>query len=154
MTDEIVAIDDRGSELFRRTSRLWARNLGVAEDELEGICDRAAVALDQIAGDDKGRWVLFGDGKTELALSGVIEGSVQSIVIDRVRIDEDGVHWIVDYKTSTHEGGDLAGFLQQESDRYRPQLEKYAAVYSQLTDAPVRTALYFPLLQKFQEVRL
>ena len=114
----------------------------------------AEFALDQIAGDDKGRWVLFGDGKTELALSGVIDGSVQSIVIDRVRIDEDGVHWIVDYKTSTHEGGDLAGFLQQESDRYRPQLEKYAAVYSNLTDAPVRTALYFPMLQAFCEVEI
>ena len=154
MTDGIVAIDDRDSELFRRTSRLWAIGLGVTEDELDGVCNRAEVALDQIAGDDKGRWVLFGDGKTEVALSGVIEGSVRSIVIDRVRIDEDGVHWIVDYKTSTHEGGDLAGFLQQESDRYRPQLEKYAAVYSQLTDAPVRTALYFPLLQEFCEVTI
>ena len=35
---------------------------------------------------------------------------VESGVMDRVRID-DGRHWIVDYKTSTHEGGNLAGFL-------------------------------------------
>ena len=62
------------------------------------------------------------------------------------------MHWIVDYKTSTHEGGDLEGFLAQEADRYRAQLEKYAAVYRNLTDAPVRTALYFPMLQEFLEV--
>ena len=154
MTDGIVAIDDRHAKLFRRTSRLWAQKLGVTEDDIDDVCDRVEVALDRIAGDDKGRWVLFGDGKSELALSGIINDSVQSIIIDRVRIDADGIHWIVDYKTSTHEGGDLAGFLQQESDRYRPQLEKYAAVYSRLTDAPVRTALYFPLLQEFCEVEI
>lgn len=154
MTDGIVAIDNRRSDVIRRTSRLWAASLGVTEDDLDGVCDRVVTALDRIAEDDKGRWVLFGAGESELALSGVIDGSVQSIVIDRVRVDSDGVHWIVDYKTSTHEGGDLAGFLQQESDRYRPQLEKYAAIYSELTDAPVRTALYFPLLQEFCEVPL
>ena len=32
---------------------------------------------------------------------------MQSIVIDRVRIDDEGTHWVVDYKTGTHEGGDL-----------------------------------------------
>ena len=77
---------------------------------------------------------------------------IQSIIIDRVRIDDDGNHWIVDYKTSSHEGGELDGFLRQEQDRYRPQLEKYAAMYSKLTDARVRKALYFPLLQRFVEV--
>ncbi len=77
---------------------------------------------------------------------------MQSVILDRVHIDEQGVHWIIDYKTSTHEGGDLAGFLEQEQDRYRPQLEKYKGVYDKLTDAPVKTALYFPLLQQFVEV--
>jgi ATP-dependent exoDNAse (exonuclease V) beta subunit len=69
-----------------------------------------------------------------------------------VRIDEEGVHWIIDYKTSTHEGGDLAGFFRQESERYRSQLQKYASLYGALTGKTIRTALYFPLLQEFFEV--
>ena len=150
MSDGITTNDDK--DTLRRISRLWARGLSVPEDEIEAVCDRAALALDQITSDEKGRWILFGDGTTELAVSGVIDGRVETVIIDRIRIDDAGVHWIVDYKTSTHEGGDLEGFLEHEADRYKAQLEKYAAIYSKLTDAPVRTALYFPMLQKFHEV--
>ncbi|MCH8301901.1 MAG: UvrD-helicase domain-containing protein [Proteobacteria bacterium] len=150
MSDGIADIDDK--ERLHRTSGRWARALGVREEEIEAVCDRVAVALRKISSDEKGRWVLFGDGETELAVSGVIDGQLRSVVIDRIRIDDEGVHWIVDYKTSTHEGGDLEGFLEQEAARYRPQLDLYAALYRNLTDAPVRTALYFPLLQKFCEL--
>jgi ATP-dependent exoDNAse (exonuclease V) beta subunit len=150
ITDGVTDIDD--TESLQRTCRLWARALSVPEDEIDAVCERAELALAQISSDEKGRWVLFGEGDTELQLSGVVDGSVQKVIIDRIRIDTDGVHWIVDYKTGAHEGGDLASFLQQEKDRYRPQLEKYAAIYSRLTDAPVRMALYFPLLQEFVEI--
>jgi ATP-dependent exoDNAse (exonuclease V) beta subunit len=68
-----------------------------------------------------------------------------------VRIDR-GVHWIVDYKTSSHQGGDLGQFLEQESVRYHRQLQKYATLYRRIVDAPVKTALYFPLLQEFREL--
>jgi len=85
-------------------------------------------------------------------MSGVVQGNIESIVIDRVRIDYDGTHWIVDYKTSSHEGGNLSNFLEAETDRYRPQLEKYAVLYRNYSGAEVRCALYFPLPQKFVEV--
>ena len=81
-------------------------------------------------------------------------GRVESVVLDRVRIDEDQTHWIVDYKTSSHEGGDLQSFLNAESDRYRSQLSKYAALYQNYSGANVRCALYFPLLQEFVEIPL
>ena len=74
--------------------------------------------------------------------------------IARIRVDDDGTHWIVDYKTSTHEGGNLDRFLDQESERHLPQLEKYAALYAAVSGAPVRVALYFPLLQEFRELAL
>jgi ATP-dependent exoDNAse (exonuclease V) beta subunit len=102
--------------------------------------------------DEKGRWIINGDGHAEMGLSGVYEGNIESVIIDRVRIDSHGVHWIVDYKTSTHEGGNLAGFLQAETDRYRPQLAKYAAIYNAYAGTEARCALYFPLLKTFLEV--
>lgn len=74
-------------------------------------------------------------------------------MLDRVRIDDDGTHWIIDYKTSTHEGGNLQGFLDAEIARYTPQLHKYAAIYSAWAGVQPRCALYFPLLRKFVEVQ-
>jgi ATP-dependent exoDNAse (exonuclease V) beta subunit len=111
-------------------------------------------ALQATIQDEKGRWLVAGEGDAELPLTGLWNGKVVSIVIDRVRIDSDGTHWIVDYKTSTHEGGDLPGFLSQEMQRHRGQLQKYAEIYKAATAATVRAALYFPLLQEFCEVEL
>ena len=110
-------------------------------------------ALDGILSDDKGRWVLEGRGHAELGLTGVYDGEIESVVLDRVRIGDDGTHWIVDYKTSTHEGGNLPGFLDAEITRYTPQLQKYAAIYSAWSGEQPRCALYFPLLQEFVEIQ-
>jgi len=136
----------------RSVNERWARQCGVRDDDIDEVCQRVSMALASMLEDDRGQWLIDGRGHAELPLTGVWRERPASIVIDRVRIDEYGNHWIVDYKTSTHEGGDLEGFLSQESDRYREQLQKYAAIYSATTDAPVRTALYFPLLQSFCEV--
>ena len=135
-------------------SARWARELGIAEPDIDSLCKRVTKALQKTLADDKGLWLVGGEGASELPLTGVWNDQVVSIVIDRVRIDEQGIHWIVDYKTSTHEGGDLPGFLRQETDRYRQQLQKYKKIYSAMTDAPVRAGLYFPLLQEFCEVEL
>jgi ATP-dependent helicase/nuclease subunit A len=141
---------DRVQQLALSTR--WARQIGVSTDDLDDLCDRVAKALAGTMNDATGRWLLDGEGYSELALTGLWQGRVTSVVIDRVRIDKDGIHWIVDYKTSTHEGGDLATFLRQETDRYRAQLQKYAEIYSAMTGSPVKTALYFPMLQEFCEV--
>jgi ATP-dependent helicase/nuclease subunit A len=137
---------------LRPTSRRWAASLGVPGDDIDRVVERVEEALAATLSDEKGCWILEGDGHCELALTGVQDGRVESIVIDRVRVDADGTHWIIDYKTSSHEGGDLTGFLQQEADRYRAQLTKYAAMYRGLEGIEARTALYFPLLRQFLEV--
>ncbi len=130
------------------TTERWLEELGASSDAAE----RVHAALSRVAADEKAQWILSGEGKAELALSGVVNRQIRSIVIDRVRVDEDGTHWIVDYKTSSHEGGDLDGFLAAESDRYREQLSIYAQLYGAWTGKPVRCALYFPLLSRFVEV--
>jgi ATP-dependent exoDNAse (exonuclease V) beta subunit len=62
--------------------------------------------------------------------------------------DDVGDTWIVDYKTSTHEGADVAAFLASEEARYREQLERYAAAAGV---AGARRGLYFPLLKGWRE---
>ena len=137
---------------LRPVSRRWLSELGAGRDMLGDIENRVVKALEGVLGDVRGQWLLEGEGAAELALTGVINRKLQSIVIDRVRIDDDGTHWIVDYKTSTHEGGKLGSFLQAEADRYRGQLTRYAQIYGAYADARPRCALYFPLLREFVEV--
>ena len=81
-----------------------------------------------------------------LKLVGLVMGSVPVVraVFDRSFIDEEGVRWVIDYKTSRHSGGGLEAFLDSEVERYRPQLERYALLARRLGPEPVRVGLYFP----------
>ena len=45
----------------------------------------------------------------------------------------------------------LDAFLDQEHERYRGQLEKYAEVLMKLDKRPVKLGLYFPLLGGWRE---
>jgi ATP-dependent exoDNAse (exonuclease V) beta subunit len=130
----------------------WLREMGIGDDLQAGIADRVHAALDSIGSDPKGNWILEGEGHAEFALTGIFEGEVESVIIDRVRIDENGEHWIIDYKTSSHEGGNLQGFLDAEVERYSAQLQKYATIYRAYAGTQPRCALYFPLLKEFVEV--
>ncbi len=137
---------------LRPVTQRWLREMGVGNDMSVLIIERVEAAVSSTLNDEKGRWILDGDGHAELGLSGVYEGEISSVVLDRVRIDDDGTHWIIDYKTSSHEGGDLEGFLQVEAERYRPQLARYASIYGVWAKQDVKCALYFPLLRSFVEL--
>ena len=141
-------------DALRQAGTRWLQAMGVDADAGESILARVDEALQGVVDDAKGRWLLDGPGHAELPLSGLRGARIETVVLDRVRIDDDGTHWIVDYKTSSHEGGDLASFLAAETDRYRPQLTKYAELYKSYSGANVRCALYFPLLREFVEVEL
>ena len=86
----------------------------------------------------------------EYALSTVVERKVRRFVLDRTFLD-DGVRWIIDYKTSTHEGGGRDAFLDNEQTRYREQMEGYARAMRSLDPRPIRLGLYFPLIQGWRE---
>jgi hypothetical protein len=85
-------------------------------------------------------------------LTGIAGGRLTNVVIDRSFIDESGTRWVIDFKTSRHEGGGLETFLGKEIDRYRAQLETYVALARGMGTAPVRAGLYFPLLDVFREL--
>jgi ATP-dependent exoDNAse (exonuclease V) beta subunit len=129
------------------------QSLGVPEEQLASALDRVERALTGALADPRARWVLgpHAQAACELALTGLLEGRLTDIVIDRTFVDEHGIRWIVDYKTGMHEGADLESFLDNEQARYREQLERYAALLAQAGTQPIRLALYFPLLQGWRE---
>ncbi|MEZ5532518.1 MAG: UvrD-helicase domain-containing protein [Steroidobacteraceae bacterium] len=144
----IAAIEAGGP----RHRALLAR-LGVPEGDLDGATETVLRALRQTFEDERGRWLFaadHGDAATELALTGLVDGRLVNVLIDRMFIDADGTRWVIDYKTSRHEGGSLEEFLAREEERYRPQLARYAALARRLGPEPVRAGLYFPLIGEFR----
>jgi ATP-dependent exoDNAse (exonuclease V) beta subunit len=139
----------------RLESRL--QTLGVDEAGAHAGAERALQALRAMLDDERGRWLFdlaHRDPHSELALSGVRGGQVINVVIDRTFVDRDGTRWVVDFKTSPHEGADRDRFLDEEVRRYRSQLERYADIARGLGPEPVRAGLYYPLLAAWREVPL
>jgi len=132
------------------------RRAGVSRGDLSIATQRTATALQNTLSDKTGRWILgsYAEQANEFPVTSRDEVTADSHdnIVDRTFVDADGVRWIVDYKTSGHEGADLDGFLVSEANRYRPQLRRYRAALAALEQRPIRTALYFPLLQVFYEV--
>ena len=130
------------------------RQQGVPAAEIPAAAGEVETALVNMLNDEKGRWLLSGSHRqrqNEYPLSGVYDGKLVNVALDRTFIDQQGTRWIIDYKTSRHEGRDVEAFLDHEQRRYRPQLEKYGALMRQLGPEEIRLGLYFPLLRGWRE---
>lgn len=127
--------------------------LGVAQSRLESCAKRVVRALVNVADDPQAQWLLGGrdTARSELKITGYIDGSLVNGVIDRTFVDDEGVRWIVDFKTGDHRGVEVEVFLAREQERYRAQLQRYAVIMQQMESRPVRIGLYFPLLRRFRD---
>ncbi len=119
-----------------------------------------------------GRWILdpgHKDPKNEWALTLKERGEINHLVIDRSFIEQNAINqssadqgfadksslgqtdvrWIIDYKTGSHQGGDLEGFLESELQRYKPQLERYGRAVSNMENNPIKLGLYFPAINEW-----
>ena len=148
--DELRSWDRKRVTAMRDQFRRELAARGVENTELETASARVATALGHTLEDPRGRWLLGPqtESRNEYRVSALVDGERRNLVIDRTFTDSDGKHWIVDYKTSSHEGADIEAFLERERERYRPQLERYAAA---LAEDPSSLGLYFPLLAGWRE---
>lgn len=164
-----VVVHDSIQQLADSTEGLWQesdiralrqkhilkfRQLGVDDNDMELALQRVEKALGNIINDERGQWLFSNQHssiRNEYALSGVYRDRIINVVLDRTFVDENGIRWIVDYKTSRHDGGDPGVFLDQQQDRYRTQLYRYAHLFSNMDDRNIRLGLYFPLLKGWRE---
>jgi ATP-dependent helicase/nuclease subunit A len=123
-------------------SQLFSR--GVSGAELETATAMVMSALRNAITDPKGRWLLgpHPEAKSEYR----IRTPERSYVVDRLIRDAKGCLWVVDYKTSSHQGANIEGFLDQEQKRYVAQLDAYAAALGGAS-----RGLYFPLHSGWRE---
>ena len=142
---------ERVGALAPAVARELARR-GIPESERAAAADRVVRGLSAALADERGRWILAShpDSRCEYRLRVATPEGVRLMVIDRLTVDSSGMRWIVDYKSSEHQGGELEGFLDNELERYRPQLARYLGA---LPSGEARAALYFPLVRGWRELK-
>jgi ATP-dependent exoDNAse (exonuclease V) beta subunit len=140
---------DLGERLRQFAAEL--RLLGVDREELDSAARRVADAVRSALEDPHGRWVLGAheDARSELRLTLRAGDVLEHVRLDRTFV-ADGKRWIIDFKTGQHEGADREAFLVSEVERYRPQLDRYAAALAAIDSRPVHVGLYFPLLRELR----
>jgi ATP-dependent helicase/nuclease subunit A len=151
---ELTRIDAHAIRAREAHFRRWLALHGVPSDLLQASAARVTEALLAVLEDPRGRWILksgYRDDFREHALSGHWQGEMWRVVFDRSFIDDEGVRWVIDYKTSQHLGSGAEQFLDREVERYTPQLQRYARFAKKLGPEPVRLGLYFPLMRAWRE---
>ena len=129
---------------------------GLPLEQAEDALKSGLLALSKVFEDERGLWILapHKDAHSEYPLTFFEDNRYIRNVIDRTFVDE-GVRWIIDYKTGTHKGGgkNLELFLDNEVQRYKSQLERYETVLRKYGEKlPIKKALYFPLLKAWREI--
>ena len=140
------------SERIDRLRKRFTKDLerrGVADRDLKVASELVAAALRNSISDERGRWVLgpHSEARSEQRLRLHNEQGLRSYVIDRLFRDDNGDRWIVDFKTSRHEGAGLEEFLDEQRKRYETQLTAYARAVGGTS----RLGLYFPLLRSWRQ---
>ena len=126
--------------------------LGLCNDQQGPAVEQVLDALVNTVQDERGRWLLdnHAEAHVEWPLTLWEDAGPRHLVIDRSFV-ADGTRWIIDYKTSRHEGGGLEAFLDREVERYQAQLETYARALALMSPEPIRCALYFPVFGGWRE---
>jgi ATP-dependent exoDNAse (exonuclease V) beta subunit len=147
--DELRGWDAKRVQALRpHFARELARR-GIPLAEAARSADLVATALANSLADERGRWLLGPhlEARNEYRLRAIAQGQLRTYIIDRLFRAQDNVEWVVDYKTSRHEGAGLEAFLDRERDRYTPQLKIYGALRK-----GSRQGLYFPVLRGWRDV--
>lgn len=110
------------------------------------------IAINNTLQDERGQWILQShqQARNEYDLSMQNNNGITRAIIDRTFIAND-TRWIIDYKTATPNDDQLDAFLAEQKATYQLQLDRYAAIFSQLDNHPIRLGLYFPLCKAWLE---
>ncbi|WP_299768620.1 UvrD-helicase domain-containing protein [uncultured Pseudoteredinibacter sp.] len=125
------------------------QQLGLWPSACEQACQLIDKALELSLADKQGRWLLDNQHQDSHFEWRLWDSKGQrEYIIDRCFVYQ-GERWLVDYKSSLPSPGqDSEVFYQEEAATYQDQLQQYQRLLKQLGDEPIKSALYFPLMQK------
>lgn len=126
--------------------------VGLPKQLLSQALTKTDEAIQTTISDERGKWILKShrDEKSEFAITTVINNRVENLIIDRTFIDEEGICWIIDYKTSTLSHQDLETFLQKEQKKYLQKMHLYYQALQEIQSCPIRLGLYFPAISAWR----
>ncbi len=132
---------------------LFASGMSGDSKAIGDAVERIILALTNAISDKRGQWILGTQqfAQNELKITDIFDNVPMSWVIDRTFCDFNGIRWIIDYKTSSHEGSDIEGFLDREQIRYQYQLNRYAKLVQQMDSRSIKLGIYFPLICGWRE---
>lgn len=127
--------------------------LGMLANNIPTASQTVLHAIQNTLNDPRGQWILHPhtEAQTEWALTTVIDQTPQQLVIDRAFIDENGIRWIIDYKSSNVDSNNIENFLAEEQKKYSTQLQNYQQALQHIDSRPIRLGLYFPLIPAWHE---
>jgi len=143
--DELRGWTKERVESFAAQFASELQRLGVQPSDIKMAEGLVMTALANTIADERGRWLLGPHPESWSEYRFRTRGGKRLVADRRIR-EESGKHWVIDYKTSRHEGADIEEFLDREKERYAPQLKQYS---QRLENA--RMGLYFPLLRGWRE---
>jgi ATP-dependent exoDNAse (exonuclease V) beta subunit len=140
------------------------RAAGVDPSQASRLAAQALQISLHTAADPMGKWILSPqlDAASEVRWSGVINGRLRTVQVDRIfraghtpqssaDTPEKAAWWIIDYKTAHEDGLDAASALPELRKTFASQIEAYAKVLRNLhgTDATVFGGIYYPRMSLF-----
>lgn len=125
--------------------------LRVSTQQVDYALQRLTTAVANIQSHAQAHFLFedYEEQHNEYALSALDGDRVKTYRIDRTFIDTQGQRWIVDYKSTPHDQGDVSAFAREQVEtRHKRQLNKYGDLFQQLDARPIKLAVYFPLLKE------
>ena len=123
------------------------RAQGLDELAIGDAVEHIIIMLERTLSSERGQWILASheQAECELALTGYEQGELVNLIVDRTFVDQ-GVRWIIDYKTSKPLAQQSeSAFYADQCQRYRQQLHQYILFLERYDPIhPCRCALYFP----------
>ena len=116
------------------------------------LLKKAQQQITGVLNDSDGRWLLSDkrrDALSEAPFTGFYQNILTHVVIDRSFIDDEGIRWIIDYKSAQKpEMLSEEKFVSQQLIWHGPQLRKYAALISAWKPQVIKLAIYFTALPR------
>ncbi|GAB6070778.1 UvrD-helicase domain-containing protein [Thiomicrorhabdus hydrogeniphila] len=134
---------------------LWLQQQGLPEVDLPEAIRRVKQSVLNGLQNPKLIWALnnqHAESATEYPLTSIEEGITANHIVDRTFVDDKGVRWIVDYKTSVSEDENTEQFLKHQTEKYQPQLARYGDLFKQIENRPQKWVLYFSYLDIWHEL--
>ena len=127
------------------------QQLNISPENYSSSAEKSLRALDNLIHDPRGQWIIQHrkNARSEYTIYDHDYPQWTKKIIDRCFRDDNGKHWIIDFKTSENNDPHLSDemFIQQAAKEHYPQLASYKQALHRMTqEQDIQLALYFPLI--------